>query len=132
MSELPVGLIRGVEAAADRHGKHMLDELDAGRVARHLLLFRPDDGVVADLMAKARLSIPGLADTAEVQRLVRYNPDCMFAVSRKSKFHPDAPVGEGFVAILPLNNLGLQLLAVDALNTAAPDTRFIAKAGVCP
>lgn len=127
MSELPVRLIHGPEVAADRHGKHKLDELDASRVARHLVLFRPSEAAVADLMAAGRLSVPGLADTAEVLRVLRYNPDCMFAVARKSRFNPAAPAGEGFIAILPLNSLGLQLLAVDALNTTSPDTRFLAK-----
>ena len=83
MSELPVRLVRGGDAAPDRHGRHRLDELDAGRVARHLVLFRPSELVVEDLMAKARLAIPGLADTKTVQRILRYNPDCMFAVARR-------------------------------------------------
>ena len=39
-------------------------------------------------MAKARLSVPGLAATADVLKVLRYNPDCMFAVARKSKFNP--------------------------------------------
>ena len=132
MSELPVRLVRGADIAADRHGKHRLDELDASRVARHLVLFHPHEAAVEDLMAKARVSIPGLADTAIVQRVVRYHPDCMFAIARKSKFDPAAPEGEGFIAILPLNELGLQLLAIDALNTASPDIRFLAKPGERP
>ena len=35
------------------------------RVARHLVMFTPSEDVLADLVAKARLSIPGLAPTAE-------------------------------------------------------------------
>ena len=83
-------------------------------------------------MAKARRDIPGLADTGEVQRVLRYNRDCMFAVARKSKFNPEVPEAEAFIAMLPLTKLGLQLLAADALNTATPDTRFIAKPGQRP
>jgi predicted GNAT family N-acyltransferase len=116
----------------ERHGKHKLDELDASRVAKHLVLFRPSEQVVETLMASARLAIPGLAATADVQRVLRYNPDCMFAVARKSKFNPNAPSGKGFIAILPLNALGLQLLALDALNTGNPDTRLLAKPGERP
>jgi predicted GNAT family N-acyltransferase len=96
------------------------------------VLFRPTAQVVEQLMARARLAIPGLAATADVQRVVRHNPDCLFAVARKSKFNPDAPTGEGFFAMLPLNALGLQLLALDALNTRSPDVRFIAKPGERP
>jgi predicted GNAT family N-acyltransferase len=116
----------------ERHGKHKLDELDAARVAKHLLLFRPSDQVVETLMARARLAIPGLAATSDVLRILHYNPDCMFAVARKSKFNTNAPQGEGFIAILPLNALGLKLLALDALNTGNPDTRFLVKPGERP
>ena len=120
------------EPVNDRFGKYKIDELDASRVAKHLVLFRPTAQVVEQLMARARLAIPGLAATADVQRVVRHNPDCLFAVARKSKFNPDAPTGEGFFAMLPLNALGLQLLALDALNTRSPDVRFIAKPGERP
>ena len=115
-----------VSVTTERHGKHKLDELDASRAAKHLTLFRPTEPVVENLMARARVAIPGLAATADVLRVLRYNPDCMFAVARKSKFNTDLPSGEGFIAILPLTALGLQLLALDALNTANPDIRFLA------
>jgi predicted GNAT family N-acyltransferase len=117
----------GEEPSTDRYGKHQLDQLDASRVAKHLAYFRPTEPVVENLMVRARLAIPGLAATADVLRILRYNPDCMYAVTRKSKFNPDAPWGEGFIAILPLNALGLQLLALNALNTGNPDTKFLAK-----
>jgi predicted GNAT family N-acyltransferase len=117
---------------AERRGKHRLDELDAARVARHLLLFRPDEQVLEAVTAKARLAIPGLAASADVQRTVRFNPDCVFAVARKSKFDPAAPVAEGFIAILPLNDRGLRALALDALTTANPDTKFLAEPGERP
>lgn len=74
-------VVDGKESTTERHGKHKLDELDASRVARHLVLFRPTEQVVEDLMAKARLSIPGLGATADIQRILRYNPDCMYAVA---------------------------------------------------
>jgi predicted GNAT family N-acyltransferase len=83
-------------------------------------------------MAKARLVIPGLAATADILRVLRHNPNCMFAVARKAKFDPQAPSAEGFIAILPLNALGLQLLALDTLNRTSPDIRYIAKPGERP
>jgi predicted GNAT family N-acyltransferase len=133
MTETAVRAVFSEETVtAERHGKHKLDKLDASRVAKHLVLFRPTEQVVEHLMARARLAVPGLATTADVQRVIRYNPDCMFAIARKSKFNPNAPAGEGFIAILPLNALGLQLLALDALITGNPDTRFLAKPGERP
>jgi predicted GNAT family N-acyltransferase len=132
MTELPISLPAHDGTVAENLSRHRLDQLDGGRVAKHLILFRPTEEAVADLMEKARLSIPGLAATEDVLNVFRYNPDCMSAVSRKSKFNPDRPVGEAFIAMLPLTKLGLQLLAVNALNTAKPDTRFLVRPGERP
>ena len=115
-----------------RSGKHKLDELDPSRVARHLLLFYPGEALVESLMAKARLAIPGLAATADILRVLRHNPNCMFAIARKAKFNPRTPSAEGFIAILPLNAKGLHLLALDTLNRTNPDIRYIAKPGERP
>ncbi|HEY4078842.1 MAG TPA: GNAT family N-acetyltransferase [Rhizomicrobium sp.] len=115
-----------------QHGKHQLDELDAARVARHLIMFRPTETALTNLVAAARLSIPGLAAIEDALRVVRHNPNSVFAVARKSKFRGENPEGEGFFAMLPLNEIGMQLLAMDVLNTSAPDTRFIAGEGERP
>jgi predicted GNAT family N-acyltransferase len=115
------------EKNPSRHGRHQLDALDANRVARHLIMFRPTESDVENLLAKARVSIPGLATTEDVLKVFSHNPNCIFAVARKSRFNADMPEGEGFFAMLPLNDLGIQLLALDVLNAAKPDVRFIAK-----
>ncbi len=109
-----------------KHGKHKLDELDPSRIAKHLVMFQPSESAVVNLMAKARREIPGIAETAEVLRVTRYNPICMMALARKSKFDPEMQIGEGFVAILPLNSLGLQILALGSFNATSPDLRLIA------
>src|SRR5262245_36441569 len=108
-------------------GKFRLDTLDAARVAKDLVLFHPTDSVLEDLMVKAGRAIPGLADIADVLRVVNYNPDCVFAVAHKSTFNAAAPVGEGLIAMLPLNKLGMELLALDALNAVNPNIKFLAK-----
>ncbi|MFO1248696.1 MAG: GNAT family N-acetyltransferase [Alphaproteobacteria bacterium] len=114
------------EAAAPRHGKYKLDELDAKRIARNLVIFEPSDAVITDLVAKARLTLPGIAPAEEALRVQKYNPICIMALARKSKFDPANPVGEGFIAILPLNALGLQVLALDSFDALHPDLRLIA------
>jgi predicted GNAT family N-acyltransferase len=111
---------------APRHGKYKLDELDPARIAKHLVIFEPSETVLADLVAKARLTLPGIAPTAEALRVQKYNPICVMALARKSKFDPANPAGEGFIAILPLNELGLQVLALDSFNASHPDLRLIA------
>jgi predicted GNAT family N-acyltransferase len=54
------------------------------------------------------------------------------AVARQSRFDPAAPVGEGMIAFLPLNYLGLQHLALGTFNAASPDFRLLAKQGERP
>lgn len=120
------------EPVNGKQGKYRLDELDAVRIAKHLILFRPTPDIVTDVMARARETIPGLAATEDVLRIMRFNPDCFFTVSRRSRFDAKTPKGEGFIAMLPLNELGLKLLAMDALNTSNPNTRLIAAPGERP
>lgn len=112
---------------ADKQAKHKLNELDAARVAKHLILFRPTELVVGELMKKARLAIPGMAETSEVLRVLRHSPDCMFGVALKSKFDITSPNGDGFIFTLPLNMLGLQHLALGTLDASKPDIRLLAK-----
>lgn len=126
MAQTQIKLVRN-NVSAPRHGRHKLDELDAAKVAKHLILFRPSEAVVADLMAKARVAIPGIAKTETILKVLRHNPRCMMAIARKSRFNPQAPVGEGFIAILPLTQLGMQQLALNVFNGPDPDLRFIAK-----
>ena len=56
----------------------------------------------------------------------------MFALTRRSKFDPKEPSGEGFVAMLPLNTLGLQHLALGTFDAGSPDPRLLAKRGERP
>ena len=117
---------------SERFGKHRLDELDPGRVARNLTVFHPQGAVVDEVMTRARLAIPGLATTAAVLRVLDFNPRCMFGVTRRARFDADHPVAEGFIAVLPLNALGLQQLLLGAFDGANPDLRFIAPEGEKP
>lgn len=110
-----------------RQGRHKLSELDPARIARHLVMFQPSEETLIDVVAKARLSIPGIAETDEILRVVRYNPICVLALTRKSKFDPEQLEAEGLIAVLPLNNLGLQILALDSFDATKPDLRLIAK-----
>ena len=110
-----------------RQDKYKLDELDPVRMADHLVMFEPSEEVVTDLVAKARLSIPGLASAAEAIKVHRYNPRCIMALAYKSKFDPTRPVAEGFIAMLPLNSMGVALLALDAFETAKPHLKFLCK-----
>ena len=128
MTQHPFQLVRGNQGAAARgKAKHPLGQLDATRFAKHLVLFRPDQRVLEDLIERARSSIPGLTSADIVRRIVAHNPDCIWAISRKRKFDPQRPSGEGFIAMLPLNTAGLKLLASNILDTKNPDIAYICR-----
>lgn len=120
-------LLEELRSTPPRPAKHRLDEMDPTRIAKHLVAFQPTESDVADLMDRARLSVPGLAEDSEIQKVLRSHPDCIIAVARKAKFDPAAPVGEGLIAFLPLNMLGLQHLALGTFNATTPDHRLLAK-----
>jgi predicted GNAT family N-acyltransferase len=117
---------------AAKFGKFRLDEMDSSRIAKHLVSFQPSDQDIIDMCATARLSVPGIAETEEVLKVARHNPFCVMALARKSKYDPEAPSAEGFIAALPLNGLGMKLLALGSFNAISPDLRLIAKPGERP
>jgi predicted GNAT family N-acyltransferase len=127
MAESHRRLVPEDSVRAARLGRHKLDEMDPSRIAKHLVTFEPGEADVVRILAQARLSIPGIAEAEEVLKVFRYNSNCIMALARKSKFDPTAPVVEGFIASLPLNRLGLQILALGSFNAASPDLRLIAK-----
>jgi predicted GNAT family N-acyltransferase len=110
-----------------QHGKLRLGQLDAAGAAKRLVMFTPSEEIISDLIAKARLSIPGMASVSEAIKVQRHNSNCIMALARKSKFDPAAPKGEGFIAMLPLNNVGMELLALDALDATKPNVKFLSK-----
>src|SRR4051812_3445007 len=120
MTEFPLQLVRRKEPAETSRPKHPLGEMNADRVAKHLVLFRPDPKGLDSLVAKARSSIPGLTHTGIVHGVVARNPDCVWAIARKGRCDSSPPVGEGFIAMLPLTITGLKLLAANKLDTRDP------------
>lgn len=127
MAEAKQVLVNSAPPRASQHGKHKLDKLDAARIARHLMICEATPAVVADLIAKARLSIPGLTDTSEIIRILNYNPELMLVTARRSKIGTPDAAGESLIAFLPLNLLGMQHLALGTFNAAKPDLRLFAK-----
>jgi len=113
--------------AAARAGKYRLDRMDPARVGKNLVMFQPTPQDLPNILAAARLSIPGITKTEEVVRVVEFNPVCVLGLARKSRFDPQAPVAEGLIAFLPLNALGLQMLALGSFDASSPDLRLLAK-----
>ena len=125
MTEHPLQLLRGSDRGSSIRPKHPLGELDSNTFSRYLTIFRPHEDRLDTLVDQARTSIPGLADNEVVRRVCGHNQDSIWAIARKRKFNPAAPVGDGFIAFLFLNEAGLYQLATGALNTRDPDPSLL-------
>src|SRR5215471_1087200 len=126
MTEHPMELIRHPDQTRDLKARHPLGQLDSDIFSKHLVVFRPDEKALDALVDKARASIPGLTDNEIVRRVWRYNRDAIWAIARKRKFNPAAPAGDGFIAFLFLNKVGLYQLATNTLDTRTPDLKLLA------
>jgi len=130
MTEHPLRLVReNPKTVKQEKARHPLGGLDSARYAKHLVLFRAELSTVDHLVALASPHIPGLAGSEIVRRVLKYNPDCVWAIAHKRRL-PSA--GEGFIAMLPLNAKGLHRLAAKTFNGADPDLSLIAKPGEKP
>ncbi len=128
MTEHPLEFFRTQPKAVEAKPRHPLGALDSNRFAKHLVVFKPSQEALADLMVKGRASIPGLTDISVVQRVLKHNPDSIWAIARKRKYNPSVPFGEGFFAFLHLNKKGLLQLATNTLDTSNPDLTLLALA----
>jgi predicted GNAT family N-acyltransferase len=108
--------------AADR----ALDKLNPSNLAKRLVVFTPGGAGVAELVEGAARKIGAMASVDTVHKVVTFNPDNLWAVARKSRYHSENQRGEGFVAFLMLNALGLSALADGSLNGLDPDLSLLA------
>ncbi len=132
MTEHPLQLVRSTENTTSSSPKHPLGELNAERVAKHLILFRPPAEAVDDLVARARTRIPGMTDNSIVHGVIAHNPDCLWAIAKRRKCSQGERVGEGFVAMIPLTAAGLRHLGAGTLDTRNPDLTLLARPGERP
>src|SRR5258706_5426397 len=132
MTDYPLQLVRAGPDPATNKPKHPLGELQPSRVAKHLVLFRPREEDIDDLVAKAQNAIPGMTETAIARKAIAHNPDCLWAIARRRNYRAESPVGEGFIAMLPLTAIGLRQLAANTFDARNPDLSLIARQGERP
>jgi len=102
-----------------------LDDPAILTLARRLVVFNTVGEEIARLMDLARQAIPALTTADIVQRVASYNPDCFWAIAHRDKFDVKAPVGEGYVAFLPLTKQGLHQLLDGTLDRKNPPLSVI-------
>ncbi|HXS05448.1 MAG TPA: GNAT family N-acetyltransferase [Rhizomicrobium sp.] len=133
MTEHPLRLVRENSSTVKHEkAKHYLGSMDSAKYAKHLVLFRTKPDAVHALLEAARQHIPGMASDEVVQRVLAHNPDCLWTIARKAKYNPDAPKGEGFIAMLPLTAKGLYRLAMKEFDGSDPALNLIARPGERP
>lgn len=104
---------------------HSLNGIDTGKLARRLVVFTAGGKDIDAMVARARVSMPGIASAAVVHRVVSHNPDSLWAITRKQHFDSAEPKGEGFVAFLMLNHAGMEQLMAGTLDASNPDLSLI-------
>jgi predicted GNAT family N-acyltransferase len=97
-----------------------LDDPAILALARRLVVFNVAGAQIATLMDRARKAIPTLTSAEVVQRITSYNPDCFWAIAHRDRFDVNEPVGEGYVAFLPLTKQGLRQLLDGTLDRRNP------------
>jgi len=132
MTDYPLHLVRTGPQTAACKPKHPLGDLQADRVAKHLVLYRPREQDIDAVVDRGRATIPGMTDTAVARKVIAHNCDCLWAIARRRSFRPESPVGEGFIAMLPLNAAGLSQLAANIFDARNPDLNLIAPRGERP
>lgn len=102
-----------------------LDKLSISDLSRKLVVFTPSGQGIESLLADAGAKIGQLADVATVQKVVSFNPDSLWAISRKSRYDWRTQRGEGFIAFLMLNPEGHKALVEGRLDCFNPDMALL-------
>ena len=131
MTEHPRALANTFGAHAKRL-RHPLVDLDPNTVGRSLTVFRSDEPTLARLLETAAQALPGLASIAVVNRVMQKNPDVVWAIARKNGASGVAPPAEGFIATLPVTQLGLDQLVAGTFDGSNPDLATVAGVGEIP
>lgn len=117
------------EAAAESSCERLyrrLDEIDAARVAKHLVAYTPTNPELERLFAVRRADLGSLTSLDVIQRVLSANPDTISALALRSRHDVRRPQAQGFIAWLPLTAAGHVALRDGTLDPADPDARHVA------
>jgi len=112
--------------------KYLLPAANLDHSARDVVVFTPVGNQIEDVLARARIDLPGLADSAVVYRVMSQNPDCLWAIAKRQGFDAENPVIEGFNAFLMLNEEGLRQLVAGTFDASDPDPQLLVSQSVKP
>lgn len=117
---------------SEEHKVRPIDQLDASKLARRLVLFRPGISDIERMLKEAEERLGRLATGDVVREVAKHNADSLWAVARKSSFDPANPRGEGFFSLLFLNKEGLTALAGNTVDWRKPPLAMLVRQGERP
>jgi predicted GNAT family N-acyltransferase len=91
-------------------------------------VFHPHPDLIPALIDKARSAIPEIAVPEVVLRVVKQNPDALWAIARRG----NGALPEGFIATLPVTEYGLDQLVRGTFCGTNPDPGAVAPANTQP
>jgi predicted GNAT family N-acyltransferase len=108
-------------------GVHPLDHTAAHFLCDGLTIFTPTAAQIGQLMARARADLPvRLASDETVCRVAAENPDCFWAIARRTRVAGGVSEPRGLVAMLMLNDEGIDALLTGAMDARDPPRRYLA------
>jgi len=110
---------------------HPLWQIDTKNLAKRIVVFQPGGSEISSLLDRGRKDV-ALTTSEVVYRVLSHNPDSFWAFARRSKYDAAAPVGEGFLALLMLNEAGMKRLFDGTLDTSNPDLSLLATQNEAP
>ncbi len=127
MTEHPLSLVRTTRKTERlKNSGHTLSELDTGRFGKRTSIFMPTGDTIDHILAHAGRKLRGLAPAHVIHKVASHNPDTLWAIARRDAYDTVIPDGEGFVAFLMLNKVGLRQLLDGTLNRLDPDLSALA------
>jgi predicted GNAT family N-acyltransferase len=106
-------------------GVRNLERLSVERYCGRIVVFHPSRQQVADLVEQARRDLPQITDLAVVRRVIAHNPDNFWAIQKKTSYVAGEPDAQGFVAMLLLNEAGVDALLTGRLDRSDPPSEFL-------
>lgn len=113
------------QASSGTAATHPLDRLDKHYLCNRLTVFTPSDAQIRELIARARRDLPELTSTEVIQRVAAHNPDCFWAIRRRSRENFSEVGPSGFVAFLMLSEEGAEALIRGEMDATDPPERFL-------
>jgi len=105
--------------------KHPLPAKNIEEFANNVVVFTPAGNELNAVLGRARIDLPGLAESDVVYRVMSHNPDSLWAIARRQDFEAARPPIDGFIAFLTLNDEGVRQLLAGTFNASNPDLALL-------